>query len=916
MERYRRDEFTSRSYAPASGLSRATMATPAEYGRYDYQERVGDRYHRPRMNHYRDDVGHAPVRTMPAQERNSESSERYVKLLERDIESLREELKAARERADNPELLRELRSVQDSLREETRKVHELESKLHQADETAERFESLQTDYAQLREELRQSQLDITQMERDLHHAQDGARSAEQRESTLADQIGRYKEEMHSVRAELVEAEQKASLAARQHLHDMETSALQHSRELTAAQNDVVTGRNELRNKDQELKAKQQSIDSLEERLRKEIDHSKELRASHDRALAELKEAKNTLETDLRSTMQQVGNSTAQIGRKDELIGLLEAECANKADRIAQNEDQLAAARQEASELHAQLATTAAERDGLQNKSEDLVNQLETSESLRKEADEREGKAQELYNELALALNATEAQRRSGLVTARAEEVMKRIKELEEAVADSKSEVDTLSLELGSKESKIEKLTHDLERLEGGKGGAEEQVSSLREELLTRTRELKDLTLAHEALHREQRQLLDKLNRVEEVLAQKDEHVEELRGQITLARTSGADKADELRKAVSEAEAGHSQEIRRLTQELSRMREQNMAEKQYADICRRLGRLLNIDPNMPAGTHGDRIYDTVADMNGKVQQTEDLRRSQHMNTTLYPPPSRHGLAETAQFNTGYPSYGTEDPLRASSATLSIMRRELEQKDAEAAEIRIKMDAFVRDVGRAVDATDIHDVEQVLAAVKDAVRARKSAHPPHNPPSSRTGRRRAASNTSQRGSKHDEDDYQKIKKKLTTALKTIESQDMWIDVLNRKLESSQGGSTGVVQTEMRRLEEQVSYLKQQLMARDSSRPGTAMPAYHSMVNGAGAADILAFKSTMSDLEARLSKHIEFRERVIQALGLSVISAPDEDILRAIHRAVGNQNGQLLDSGLQASYAPHRQTAPVRY
>jgi DNA polymerase sigma len=65
-------------------------------------------------------------------------------------------------------------------------------------------------------------------------------------------------------------EQKASLAARQQLHDMETSALQHSRELTAAQNDVVSGRNELRNKDQELKAKQQTVDSLEERLRKEV----------------------------------------------------------------------------------------------------------------------------------------------------------------------------------------------------------------------------------------------------------------------------------------------------------------------------------------------------------------------------------------------------------------------------------------------------------------------------------------------------------------------------------------------------------------------------------------------------------------------------------------------------------------------
>ena len=186
MDRYRRDDFSARTYNGPTGLSRATMANPADYGRYDYPERSGDRYHRPRMSQYRDDaVVNAPARPAPSTERNGESSERYVKLLERDIESLREELTAARERADNPELLRELRTVQDSLREETRKVHELESKLHQADETAARFDALQIDYAQLREDLRQAQLDITQMERDLHHAQDGARSAEQRESSLA-----------------------------------------------------------------------------------------------------------------------------------------------------------------------------------------------------------------------------------------------------------------------------------------------------------------------------------------------------------------------------------------------------------------------------------------------------------------------------------------------------------------------------------------------------------------------------------------------------------------------------------------------------------------------------------------------------------------------------------------------------------
>eukprot|EP00730_Choanoeca_flexa_P003793 TRINITY_DN11502_c0_g1_i1.p1 TRINITY_DN11502_c0_g1~~TRINITY_DN11502_c0_g1_i1.p1 ORF type:complete len:915 (+),score=243.51 TRINITY_DN11502_c0_g1_i1:144-2888(+) len=914
MDRYRRDDFGS---YPQPGIMRATMAAPVEYGRYDYPNRPDDRYHRPRMSYYREENATARMPSAPT-ERNPESSERYVKLLERDIESLREELKAARERADNPELLRELRSVQDNLREETRKVHDLEGKLHESEDLAVRFNSLQAEYSQVREDLRRAQLDITQLERDLHHTQDGARSAEQREAAIAEQIVHYKEELHGVRTELVESQQKATLAARQHLHDMETAALQHSRELTAAQNETVSCRNELRNKEQEVKARQQTIESLEERLRKEVDHNKELRGSHDRVLAELKEAKNSLESDLRSTMQQVGTTTSQLARKDEMIGLLEAESANKAERIAQQEEQLSSLREECSSLSAKLATAQADAERNGNQLEDLEAQLATSEALRKEADERETKTQEQFDELAVAIQATEAQRRAGLVLTRANEVMDHVAQLENQLAEAKSELDTLALESSSKTGKIETLEADLAKAHDARGSADEQVTSLREELLTRTRELKDLTLAHEALHREQRQACDKLSRVEEVLAQKEDHIEELRKQVSLTRTSGADKADELRKAVADAEAGHQQEVIHLQKEMARLQDQNATEKQYADVCRRLGRLLNIDPNMPAGTHSDRIYDTVADLTQKAQQVDELRRSQHMQTTLYPPPSRHGLQETAQFQ-GYPQEA--DAMRSSLATLAVLRKEVEAKENEAAESKIQLEAFIRDVGRAVDASDIHDAEAVLDAVKDAMRTRKSAHPPRNPPSSRTTRRRGYSGTGSmhKTSKHDEEDYQKVKKKLTTALKTIESQDMWIDVLNRKLESSTSGASDIVQTEMRRLEDQVAYLKQQLSARDASRPGTAMPAYQGVINGAGAADILAFKSTISDLEARLQKHIEFRERVIQALQLSVISAPDEEILRAIHQAVGARGHgfePLKDSGLQTSYTSHMRTAPVRY
>ena len=80
----------------------------------------------------------------------------------------------------------------------------------------------------------------------------------------------------------------------------------------------------------------------------------------------------------------------------------------------------------------------------------------------------------------------------------------------------------------------------------------------------------------------------------------------------------------------------------------------------------------------------------------------------------------------------------------------------------------MEAFVRDVGRAVDAADIHDQELVLVSVKELARQKKVAHPPKSIPASRGRRGRGVSNATSRP-KHDEEDYQKLKTKLTTAFK---------------------------------------------------------------------------------------------------------------------------------------------------
>jgi DNA repair exonuclease SbcCD ATPase subunit len=193
---------------------------------------------------------------------------------------------------------------------------------------------------------------------------------------------------------------------------------------------------------------------------------------------------------------------------------------------------------------------------------------------------QEEKLRSQLDEVAHALLATETQRRSGLLVQRVEEVMARLKDVEGKLAGLQTEKGTMALERGSKDAKITQLegkrppktgaplrtlfpiagvrvpTRSAETL--GKGQEqrallEEQITHLREELLARTRELKDLTLAHEALHRvrswlrqtppppthptaigrfmvgllwqEQRQVLDRYARVEDVVGQKQEEIE-------------------------------------------------------------------------------------------------------------------------------------------------------------------------------------------------------------------------------------------------------------------------------------------------------------------------------------------------------------------------------------------------------
>jgi len=253
--------------------------------------------------------------------------------------------------------------------------------------------------------------------------------------------------------------------------------------------------------------------------------------------------------------------------------------------------------------------------------------------------------------------------------------------------------------------------------------------------------------------------------------------------------------------------------------------------------------------------------------------------------------------------------------------AALKTELRENEERWIKLRVEFDSFRREVGRALDVDEL-DVGVLLEELQSHVKRHRHHGPTalrsgdrhhdadrhgisgghrantskgaiakggrHRPQSdsSDTRHHRAGSSHHQHDHQHDEADYQKVKRRLQTALQTIESQDLWIELLNRKLSATGGDTTGG------RMDHG--------QTGGSSRPGSPMrPPSCAAYAGSGMhmqGEVAALKNEVLDLEARLQKHIEFREKVIQVLGLRAISAPDYEILQTIEGLL--RKAQRLD------------------
>ncbi|EGD74840.1 hypothetical protein PTSG_07070 [Salpingoeca rosetta] len=868
-------------------LDRARMMSSFEYRNRQHQQQagpgvgmgmgVGGGYMgggmggRQYSGHMDDGMGPAP----PTRQGSDSASERYTRLLERDIETLREELRAAREKAENPELLRELRDAQEALRHEKQIVGDLERQVAAGETTAAQLTHLQQECDQLRQEYREQQLELTHMQRDLSHAQDAAAAAESREERLKGELERVREDANARDQRISELQHENLQLKRQSDRNKEAAGLQHSREVSGLQMEVSSLQQRVASREHELKSREHTIETLQNQLKKEVERSRETQGEYEKTVAQLRQAREELERTLRSTVQDNEAKDATLGSKEDLISTLEEQKADMQAHMDEQRSTIASLRDDITALTAAQAEKDEEIEKLTGQVSSLETQVLTADELRQAEEERVERQRKLYDELAEILQATEGQRQSGMVSSKAREVVAARDALEADLQALRKEFAVVQRESNAKDTTIAQMERAAERNAAERERMDGEATSLREELLARTRELKDATIAQESLTREARLQEERIGRYDDIIAEKDKQIEALNRRLDDVRVDGDSKADDMRATISRAEELHQREVSRLKAEVANLKETNRTDRYYADVCHRISLALSLDTDVTASAHAENLYQAIEALKRRADVAEmnaaNALNSQSVNIwSASRPATSHALSAD------HLDYGRMRGERS-------MRIRMDELEEDAANARIEFEGFKREVARMVHCKHAHDDEAILDTLRAALKER--THKPTSPSERRRGGRKRADSDNE----SHEREMKKLKRKLSAALKTIESQEIWITAMEKKLKHAKGSTSSLQDEEIRSLQAEVAHWKNQAI---TSRPATAHVSTSSLSPSAGMLgpnDILAFKNTISELEARLQKHIDFRAKVIRALRMPVISATDEEILNAIDNAV---------------------------
>lgn len=801
--------------------------------------------------------------------------ERYIRLLEKDLEGVRAELRhAATTRDIMQDLERQLQIMEDQLGREMARSAQLEQEVVQA-----RAQGLEHSNAKLAE----AQSQITGMRNEIREREQALRSTEQQlrgkeqEIRVKEQEIRAKDhelnQLPSLRDENRRLQTRVSEVERESMKTKEQLTSTSQQQISELQAELSLNKQELKSFQQELRLKDQHIDNVEAQLKHEKEQTVSSIASLGASIEAFKSEKLEFQKQIQTLTAEATNMKAQLARKDELIALLEEEQKRKQERLTQGDklsEQLQATLYEKTSSNASLK---ADIDDKARRIKDLDEHLKRTDSLRKEMEGRETEVLKAYGAISDLVNASELQRQSLSVHNKIRDVLNENATLSKSLTDLRKAHELLQYEETSLITKRKQLECDVALAHETIKKKDGEISAMREQSLERTKELRALVATKDTLGNDVQAITDRAIKLEELLQQKEKVLQEY------SRREGRYE-EELRHVRSKMESEHMRVINELEAQINAITLEGQSDKQCADACRRLGHMFNVETNTTPLQFTTSLFREIEQLQHGhktlAEELKTLRKPEAIQSSKSAPLSRLGEEESSAW----------------------LKGELRRSEERMSRVVVQFDTFKRDIARALH-MDVHDKidEAVLlskihrpATTSDAARGYMGAE------TLRHRNEPRAADIYVKAPLNNDVEKQSLLRKLQTAMKTITSQDMWIDILNKKLKKLDLAHQSELHREVASLQEQVTLYKRHLATDDKTAPNPVD------------AEMTSFKDTIAKLELKIQRHVEFRDKLIHALGIRAVSVPDNDIIDHVTSLVRQRPSSTLDSmTLSSSFMP---------
>lgn len=653
---------------------------------------------------------------------------------------------------------------------------------------------------------------------------------ERENGTLRQELKSSREKVAEALRELSKSREDAQTAqsrledAQHEIHRLrENAGRTDSLKVAEAQAEISLLRQELRTRDSQIAGQLDQLRGEAERFRGQQEHIELQRR-------EVEELKSRLSV----AMEKGEGALSQAGRREELVKLLESDISHKQQRLEQSERLVLGLQGQLGDKDLALQKWQAEAESRSRVVADLETQIRKFDSHRAELEQRSERIRQAYSELCDIMGVADIHRQAFSAGARLREILSVESKLRQELQEVKQNAELRQYEFSNRSAASDQLKSEVARLQDMLRAKDGELAALREEVLVRTRDLRNLTVTHSSAEREERARAEQLARLQTAIEQRDHQIAErekaAHHQASRDQAALLDARNESLRLQTE----QARTVSSLQQRISELEQQARIESDYVEACRRIGRLLCVDPTTSPSAHAQHVVAAVE----KITKDLEVNRSRHIHV----PPQPYALPYGQGGLTLAPARGADEDW---------LKSQLVESEQRFVKIQVRYDSLLRDLAKELRMADIRDAEALLTEVGRLSKSRSAAILPTPPRSARPATARVS----------DPD----VKKQLQVALQTIESQDKWIAVLNSKVDSS--GFSAQHARELHALRDETARLKAQLA--DQSSAGD--------------------RSLLAEYEARIQRHIDFRSALLKTLQMPAVSATDDAILRRTEQVV---------------------------